>query len=177
MTPRRTARIYVFDPDHRVLLIHFIVPRPNGPFAFWLTPGGEIEPGESPAQAAARELHEELALTVPVHGPVYTERNQFEHEGELRDNTDFFFTAHCEPEAPRLTGLTPAEMAIMHEARWWSPTEISHALVDRTRFFPADIVSRVIELGAQIGVNPPHSAKSVYPQQNRTQISRRFLPV
>ena len=146
MTPRRTARIYLFDPAGRVLLIHFIVPRPNGPFAFWLTPGGEIEPNETPAQAAARELHEELALTVPVHGPVYTEHNQFEHDGEMRDNTDFFFTAHCPPEAPRLTGLTPAEIAVMHEARWWSPAEIVSALAAGTRFFPADIVPRLLGL-------------------------------
>lgn len=43
---RRTARIYVLDPAHRV------VTRPSGPFAFRLTPGNEIEPNESPIEAA-----------------------------------------------------------------------------------------------------------------------------
>lgn len=146
MTPRRTARIYLFDPAHRVLLIHFIVPRPEGSFAFWLTPGGEIEPNETPAEAAARELHEELALNIAVHGPVYTERNQFEHQGDLRDNTDFFFTARCPAEAPRLTGVTPAEIAVMDEARWWTPTEIAAAQSAATRFFPADILPRLAQL-------------------------------
>lgn len=146
MKPRRTARVYVFDPANRVFLIHFIVPRHEGSFAFWLTPGGEIEPNESPIQAAARELHEELGLTTPVTGPVYTERNRFEHQGELRDNTDFFFITRCPPEQPRLIGLTPAEIAVMHEARWWSTAEIATALAAGTRIFPIDILTRLAEL-------------------------------
>ncbi len=148
MKARRTARIYVFDPAGRVLLIYFAVTRSDGLFTFWLTPGGEIEPGESPAQAAARELREELALTVPVEGPVYLDQNQFEHEGEMRDNTDYFFRARCEPEAPRLTGLTPAEIAVMREARWWSVGEIARAQAAGVRFFPVDIVERVRMLGS-----------------------------
>ena len=33
-------------------------------------PGGRIEPGESPAEAARRELHEELGVRIPAHGVV-----------------------------------------------------------------------------------------------------------
>jgi 8-oxo-dGTP diphosphatase len=33
---------------------------------YWDLPGGQIEPGESPKQAAAREIKEELGLTVDV---------------------------------------------------------------------------------------------------------------
>ncbi len=140
--------MYVFDPAGRVLLIYFSVMRSDGPFTFWLTPGGEIEPGESPAEAAARELREELALNVPVEGPVYLEHNQFEHEGEMRDNTDHFFRVRCEPEAPHLTGLTPAEIAVMREARWWSAEELAAEQAVGTRFFPVDIVARVQALAA-----------------------------
>lgn len=146
MVPRRTARIYVFDPAGRVFLIRFVVPRAEGPFAFWLTPGGEIEAGEGPAEAAARELYEELGLRCGVAGPVYTERNQFVHEGEMRDNTDFFFTARCAAGEPRLIGLTAGEIAVMKEARWWTVEEIAGALAGGTRFFPVDIVARVGEL-------------------------------
>ena len=104
MLARRTARIYLFDLAGRVLLIYFAVRRSDGPFEFWLTPGGEIEGDETPWQAAARELREELGVSVAVHGPVYVERNRFEHQGEMRDNTDFFFVARCGAEEPKLTG-------------------------------------------------------------------------
>ena len=81
---RRTARVMVFDPEGRVLLIRCEVRRLDGDeFVFWLTPGGEIEPGEEPADAAVRELREELGLKSEVKA-AYTETNQFEHQGEMR---------------------------------------------------------------------------------------------
>lgn len=50
------------DPDGRVLLVR---QRESGR---WSTPGGAIEPGESPALAAAREALEETGLEVAITG-------------------------------------------------------------------------------------------------------------
>lgn len=49
-------------PDRRVLLAQ----RPEGKAmaGLWEFPGGKIEPGETPEQALARELREELAIGV-----------------------------------------------------------------------------------------------------------------
>jgi 8-oxo-dGTP diphosphatase len=140
---RRTARVLVFDPTGRVLLIRCAIPREEGEFVFWLTPGGEIEAGETELAAAARELREELGLEVVVTGPVYTEATQFEHQGEMRDNTDFFFTAECAADAPVLQGLTPEEIAIMKEIRWWSVEEVAGSA---ERIFPANLAVRMRQL-------------------------------
>jgi len=141
---RRTARVLVFDAAGRVLLIRYEVMRAGAEFCFWLTPGGEIEAGETELEAAARELREELGLEAAMEGPIYSEPTQFEHQGEMRDNVDYFFRVRCAEDAPRMTGVTPEEIAAMQEMRWWSAEEIE---ASGERFFPVDIAARVREFG------------------------------
>ena len=121
---RTSARVLLRSERGEVLLIRFEVQRGGEPWVFWATPGGEVEPGESPAEAARREVREELGLEIALQGPVRVEHNRFEHWGEIMDNTDHFFTAHTPRNAPRLSGVTEAERSIMKEARWWTRTEV-----------------------------------------------------
>jgi 8-oxo-dGTP pyrophosphatase MutT (NUDIX family) len=144
---RRTARVLVFDGVRRVLLIRCVATRAEGEFEFWLTPGGEIEEGETPAEAAARELREELGLEVAVVGPVYEQATRFEHQGEMRDNLDFYFVARCDVEAPVLRGVTEDEIALMREIRWWSVEEVEAAVAGGEKIFPVDLAVRVREFG------------------------------
>jgi 8-oxo-dGTP pyrophosphatase MutT (NUDIX family) len=138
--------VLVFDAAGRVLLIRCVVMRADGEFCFWLTPGGEIEAGESPAAAAVRELCEELGLEAPVMGPVYEEATRFEHQGEMRDNVDFYFVARCAAGAPVLLGVTADEIEIMREIRWWTAEEIETAAAESgDRIFPVDLAARVRE--------------------------------
>ncbi len=145
MRKRRTARVLLFDPSGSILLIRCVTQRPQGEFVFWLTPGGEIEPGESESAAAARELHEELGLTVPIEGPIRIHENNFTHQGEVRQNTDFYFRATCDRDAPRLAGVTPFEIALMSRIRWWTLEEIASTA---ERIFPENLAAWLRSIAA-----------------------------
>lgn len=146
MKTRRTVRVFVFDEAGRVLLIRCAMLLKNGEnFVFWVTPGGEIEPGEQPRDAAVRELKEELGLDLAVRGPLYTEANRFELAGEMRDNQDHWFVTRCAAEAPKMKGVTVEELAMMQEMRWWDEDEVERALADGVRIFPIDLAARMRE--------------------------------
>ena len=79
----------------------------------WEFPGGKMEAGEDPAQAAARECAEELGITVRVGELLWrTEHTYPDSEVEL-----FFFAAELaagEPEArvhEEIVWARPAELA------------------------------------------------------------------
>jgi 8-oxo-dGTP diphosphatase len=59
---RMGAGVLFFDPSGRVLLVEPTY-KP-----YWEIPGGAVEAGESPRDAAIRELKEELGLSCPVGG-------------------------------------------------------------------------------------------------------------
>jgi 8-oxo-dGTP diphosphatase len=140
---RRTSRVILFDESGAVLLIRFVVMRPDGEFVFWALPGGEIEDGETEVEAAGRELKEELGISVKVEGPVYRDTNQFWHRGEMQDNADFLFRAFCRREEPRLIGVTADEREIMKEIRWWSEGEVEES---EEKIFPENLARRMREL-------------------------------
>lgn len=55
------AQVVLVDGDRILLARH---ERPNG--AYWVLPGGAVEEGESPGEAAVREMREETGLEVQV---------------------------------------------------------------------------------------------------------------
>jgi ADP-ribose pyrophosphatase YjhB (NUDIX family) len=139
----------LFDEGGDVLLIRFVVPREDGEFVFWALPGGEIEAGETEAEAAGRELAEELGIKVAVEGPVYRDANMFLHQGEMQDNLDFLFWARCLRKEPRLMGVTAEEIGIMKEIRWWTAEEIAGS---QERIFPEKLGGRMLGWKGEMGV-------------------------
>jgi 8-oxo-dGTP diphosphatase len=82
--------------------------RPDQPMALqWEFPGGKIEAGESPEQALARELEEELGIQAVI-GPRITHiRHNYRHGGAV---DLVFFAVH------EFTG--ELQNRIYHEVRW-----------------------------------------------------------
>ena len=146
---RRSARVLLFDELGDVLLIRFVAELRGEPFVFWVTPGGEVEPGEDDLAAAQRELYEELGLRVALGGPVHEESGgTYTHLGETVRNFDVFFAANCERGAPQLRGVTAEEIALMREARWWSPGELA---ATAERVFPADLATLAGRVWRELG--------------------------
>jgi 8-oxo-dGTP diphosphatase len=137
--PRQAGRAILRDDAGRVLLLHFVLPN----MTFWATPGGGMEPGETPLEAATREVREELGIDVTLEGPVHRAVGIFEFEGVLIENTDHFFAGYWNG-TPVLVGATETESAALRAARWWTLEEIKQTRED---VFPRDLADVLRRLG------------------------------
>jgi 8-oxo-dGTP diphosphatase len=75
MTAIDVAVNVVRDPDGKVLLAERTARQMGA--GFWELPGGKIDPGETPQQAAARELVEEIGITAESLTPLMTYEHAF----------------------------------------------------------------------------------------------------
>ena len=121
---RLAARAILVDELGCVLLLHGWDPAQPGS-SWWLTPGGGLDPQESPREAAIREVFEETGLRLRGLGePVGTRDIRFSFEGESIHQVETYFAARVTRFEPDSAGWTDLERRSMSEHRWWSPDEL-----------------------------------------------------
>jgi 8-oxo-dGTP diphosphatase len=116
--PRPAARILLVDPQDRVLLFRFVAADGRPPF--WCTPGGALDPGESYAQAAVRELHEETGFDLPCGEEVARRHIEFlTLEGVECEADERYFLIDAPHDRIETHGHTELERRVMQEWRWF----------------------------------------------------------
>ncbi|MFI7547717.1 NUDIX hydrolase [Actinoplanes sp. NPDC049599] len=142
---RRAARVLLIDAAERTLLLHGSDPaRPEQ--HWWFTPGGGLAEGETPAQGAARELHEETGLKVApedLGAPVHHETAEFSYDSrQYRQHQHFFLYRVAEWQVDT-AGFDTEEQRTITDHRWWSTAELAASAEQIYPIDLADLLRRV----------------------------------
>jgi 8-oxo-dGTP diphosphatase len=134
--PRPAARILLVDGAGRVLLFRFT---PGDRAPFWCTPGGALDPGESYAAAARRELREEVGIDRDC-GPQVAQRTvdflTIERVEVTADERWFRVDVDTCDVDP--AGHTVLERSVMKSWRWFRRDDLFR---ESERIYPDDLVA------------------------------------
>lgn len=123
---RVAGRVIVLDPDGRVLLFRCFDPaRPED--RWWATPGGGLDDGETPREAAARELREETGLDITpetLGAPFFDNLVEFSFNGRMLRQRNHFFVLRTVPFEVSTAGFDEMERETHVETRWWDVDEL-----------------------------------------------------
>ena len=123
---RTAGRVIVIDEHGAVLLLRGFDPARPERGSWWFTPGGGLDDGESPVDAARRELFEETGLRVDELGDVRFERDTtFEFELVTYHQHEHYFVVHTERFEPTRDAWSEIELRSVLEHRWWTAAELA----------------------------------------------------
>ena len=146
---RETARTLLQADSGRFLLLFSLWSPESGLEPRWMSPGGGIEPSESLAEAASRELLEETGLAVPTDalGPKVAEIefNQPWKSGDYETGIAHFFKYRISEEFVVDRSMwTDEERRDILDVRWWLPEELK---ASGETVGPPGLADLLVELG------------------------------
>ena len=146
---RETARTLLQADSGRFLLLFSLWSPESALEPRWMSPGGGIEPSESLAEAASRELLEETGLAVPKDalGPKVAEIefNQPWKSGDYETGIAHFFKFQTSQEFIVDRSMwTDEERRDILDVRWWLPEELK---ASGETVGPPGLIELLVELG------------------------------
>ncbi|WP_457278983.1 NUDIX hydrolase [Polaromonas sp. P5_D5] len=128
MRRRLSSRLLVLNRAKSLLLFRFA--HKTGALKgkdYWATPGGGLEPGETFAEAAVRELKEETGIFVADVGDSISQREFILRlaDGEEVIADERFFVVTVEDHQTVLRDhWTAEEVEVIKEHKWWNALEL-----------------------------------------------------
>jgi 8-oxo-dGTP pyrophosphatase MutT (NUDIX family) len=167
---RTSARVVLLDEAGAVLLFCGSDPaRPDGSEAprWWFTVGGAVQPGETLAEAAVREVAEETGLRAPqadMIGPVWRRDAVFDFNGSIIRSEEMFFVYRTGRFEPVAAGRTALEHRYIHGHRWCDATMMDELVAKGETVYPlqlGELLSEANALADAQGVGPQRQLQSI----------------
>lgn len=140
LSVRPTARVLLLDAADRILLLKGRLPAARDRPGAWFTVGGGVEPGETYAEAAAREILEETGIADFELGPVIWVREGVMRMPEPTLFKECYLVARCEGAEPDRAGWNAIERELIDDIRWWTHAELA---MTAERVFPPGLADRL----------------------------------